>query len=406
MNGVLAPVLDIGPPDGAAVGALAFSDRAPDVARYAALVTVGYRQAKVFAAAGHFPGLGSASQPVVGGAGQRGAVRASRSSATRRCRSTRAIEAGIPGIVVSNGLYAYDDFVTPATLSRQVMTGLLRDKLGFEGVTLTSDLTDPAVTALERPPRAAVQALRAGADLLYISAPAADQAAAYRAVLDGGAHEARLGRAAGRGRRAGAGRQARLRAAALAGRTIGGVLHALLTFVPVAALLTVTPGVSTALVVRSAARDGHRAARVIILGNSLAIFAWAVLAAVGVAAVVAASAEAYAVVKLVGAAVLIVLGLQALLHHRRGRGAGAGGAGDPPPRRPGHRAGQPQAGRVLRGALPAVRARGRTAPADGAGHGGHHRGLRPGVLLGAGLAGGTRPGPRSSKARGAGGSSG
>ena len=63
------------------------------------------------------------------------------------------------------------------------MTGLLRGKLGFEGVTLTSDLTDPAVTALEPPPRAAVQALRAGADLLYISAPARDQAAAYRAVL-------------------------------------------------------------------------------------------------------------------------------------------------------------------------------------------------------------------------------
>ena len=95
-----------------------------------------------------------------------------------------------------------------------------------------------------------------------------------------------------------------------------GVLHALLTFIPVAALLTVTPGVSTALVVRSAARDGHRAARVIILGNSLAIFAWAVMAAVGVAAVVAASAEAYAVVKLAGAAVLIGLGLQALLRHR------------------------------------------------------------------------------------------
>ena len=63
------------------------------------------------------------------------------------------------------------------------MTGLLRDKLGFEGVAMTSDLADPAVTALEPPRRSAVQALRAGADLLYVSAPAADQAAAYRAVL-------------------------------------------------------------------------------------------------------------------------------------------------------------------------------------------------------------------------------
>ena len=89
----------------------------------------------------------------------------------------------MPAIIVSNGLYAYDDFVTPASLSSRIMTGLLRRKLGFEGVTLTGDLTDPAVTALEPPRRSAVQALRAGADLLYLSAPATDQAAAYRSVL-------------------------------------------------------------------------------------------------------------------------------------------------------------------------------------------------------------------------------
>ncbi len=94
-----------------------------------------------------------------------------------------AIDAGVPGIEVSNGLYVYDDFVTPASLSRRVITGLLRGKLGFRGVALTGDLTDPAVTALVPPARAAVQALAAGADLLYLSAPPADQAAAYRAVL-------------------------------------------------------------------------------------------------------------------------------------------------------------------------------------------------------------------------------
>lgn len=182
VNGVLAPVLDVGPPDGAAVGALAFSDRAPDVARYAEVVTASYRQAKVFAAAGHFPGLGSASQPVSEGPAN---VGLSRGQVERDevAPFEAAIEAGVPGIVVSNGLYVYDDFVTPASLSRAVITGLLRRKLGFEGVALTSDLTDPGVTALEPPTRAAVLALRAGADLLYISAPARDQAAAYRAVV-------------------------------------------------------------------------------------------------------------------------------------------------------------------------------------------------------------------------------
>jgi threonine/homoserine/homoserine lactone efflux protein len=97
------------------------------------------------------------------------------------------------------------------------------------------------------------------------------------------------------------------------------MLQAFLTFLPVAALLTLTPGVSTALVVRSAASGGRRAALFVTLGNSLGILAWAVLAAVGVAAVVAASAEAYSTVKLVGAVVLIVLGVQALVHRRGDR---------------------------------------------------------------------------------------
>jgi threonine/homoserine/homoserine lactone efflux protein len=86
----------------------------------------------------------------------------------------------------------------------------------------------------------------------------------------------------------------------------------LLTFLPVAALLTITPGPATAMVVRSAARGGRREALVCTLGNSLGVLAWALLAAVGIAALIAASAELFAVAKLVGAAVLVVLGIQAL----------------------------------------------------------------------------------------------
>lgn len=182
VNGLLAPVLDVGPPDGAAVGALAFSEDAGEVSRYAARVTVAYREAKLFAAAGHFPGLGSASQPVGEGPANVG-LSGRELERADVVPFKSAIQAGVPGIVISNGLYAYDDFVTPATLSRRVTTGLLRGRLGFKGVALTSDLTDPAVTALEPPAAAAVQAVRAGADLLYLSAPPAEQAAAYRSVL-------------------------------------------------------------------------------------------------------------------------------------------------------------------------------------------------------------------------------
>jgi threonine/homoserine/homoserine lactone efflux protein len=88
----------------------------------------------------------------------------------------------------------------------------------------------------------------------------------------------------------------------------------LLTFVPVAVLLTLTPGAATVLVVHSAARRGRHAALMTTLGNSVGVAVWAVATAVGLAAVVAASAVAFTVVKLVGAAALVWLGVRALLH--------------------------------------------------------------------------------------------
>jgi threonine/homoserine/homoserine lactone efflux protein len=90
----------------------------------------------------------------------------------------------------------------------------------------------------------------------------------------------------------------------------------LLLFAPVAALLTITPGAGTAMVVRSAVRGGRREALLTTVGNSVGVLAWGCFAAVGIAAAVAASAQAFAAVKLIGAVVLIVLGVQSLRGHR------------------------------------------------------------------------------------------
>jgi threonine/homoserine/homoserine lactone efflux protein len=94
------------------------------------------------------------------------------------------------------------------------------------------------------------------------------------------------------------------------------MLRALVAFAPVAALLTLTPGAATALVVRSAATGGQRRALATTVGNSVGVLAWGCFAALGIAAVVATSAEAFTAVKLVGAVVLVVLGLQSLRGHR------------------------------------------------------------------------------------------
>jgi threonine/homoserine/homoserine lactone efflux protein len=83
-------------------------------------------------------------------------------------------------------------------------------------------------------------------------------------------------------------------------------------FLLVALVVVVTPGVDMALVTRNALRGGRRDALLTAFGVNLGILFWAVAAALGLAAVVAASATAFAAIKLAGAVYLVYLGLRAL----------------------------------------------------------------------------------------------
>src|SRR6201990_2571478 len=81
-------------------------------------------------------------------------------------------------------------------------------------------------------------------------------------------------------------------------------------FLPIAIIVTVTPGAATAMVVRSALRGGLRAGWLTIAGNSIGVVAWALLSVAGISALVAASEVAFLGLKVVGAAVLIWMGVQ------------------------------------------------------------------------------------------------
>jgi threonine/homoserine/homoserine lactone efflux protein len=87
----------------------------------------------------------------------------------------------------------------------------------------------------------------------------------------------------------------------------------LLPFLAVSAIVVVTPGVDMALVTRNALLHGRAAARATALGVNLGIFIWTLAAALGLAAVIAASAVAFTAIKLLGALYLVYLGLRALL---------------------------------------------------------------------------------------------
>ena len=75
-----------------------------------------------------------------------------------------------------------------------------------------------------------------------------------------------------------------------------------------AALLTITPGADTALVLRAAIGGGPRAALVAGTGVCLGVLVWGAATAVGLSALVAASPTAYDALRLTGAAYLLWLG--------------------------------------------------------------------------------------------------
>jgi beta-N-acetylhexosaminidase len=182
ITGLLDPVIDVGFESGSALGARVYSDDPEEVSAYAEAMVRAYREERLFGAVKHFPGLGSADQSTQLGPASVGLdLEQLRERDLRPFRA--AIEAGAPAVLLSHALYPVSDFTRPGSLTREIVTGLLRDELGFQGVAITDDLADPAITSTYSVPDAAVEALQAGADLVFISGPVGDQQAAYAAVL-------------------------------------------------------------------------------------------------------------------------------------------------------------------------------------------------------------------------------
>ncbi len=87
------------------------------------------------------------------------------------------------------------------------------------------------------------------------------------------------------------------------------LFRSLLTFALVGALLTVTPGPDSLLVLRTALVDGRRSAMVTAAGICLGLLTWGLAAALGVTALLQASTTAFTVLRWVGGAYLVWLGI-------------------------------------------------------------------------------------------------
>ena len=90
-----------------------------------------------------------------------------------------------------------------------------------------------------------------------------------------------------------------------------------LAFAAAAGLLTITPGVDTAMVLRAAASGGPRAGAGAAVGIALGLLVWGAGAAFGLTALLAASAVAFTAVKWIGAGYLVFLGIRLLMKPRK-----------------------------------------------------------------------------------------
>jgi beta-N-acetylhexosaminidase len=167
INVDLAPVADVPAVDGAFIESRSFGNQPGRVSRLVAAFGQGLEDAGVAATAKHFPGLGRAT---VNTDFEPSTIDASRHAIARGFPPFRP-SGGFPLVMVANAIYpAYDD-EQPATLSRRIVSGILRDQLGYEGVIITDALGAGAITGAGYDGgEAAIAGARAGDDLLLFTA--------------------------------------------------------------------------------------------------------------------------------------------------------------------------------------------------------------------------------------------
>jgi beta-N-acetylhexosaminidase len=168
------------------------------VARHVVAAARGYRAAGIVPVLKHFPGHGSLTAdshltlPVQ--------HRTLSQLADRDLVPFRAgIAAGLPEIMVGHIDVRAIDPGMPSSLSRKVVTGLLRKQLGFRGLVVTDSLAMEAISDRFDSGEAAVRALRAGADVVMMPpSPRQARAGIVHAVRSGRLSSARLVQAATR----------------------------------------------------------------------------------------------------------------------------------------------------------------------------------------------------------------
>ena len=203
INFNLAPVLDVNNnAKNPVIGVRSYGDDPQKVAGFGREYVKGLQSKGVIATAKHFPGHGDTAVdshfglPVI-------PHDLGRLEEVELVPFKAVIEGGIEAIMTSHIKFSNlttDDL--PATLSSQILTDLLRERLQFEGLIMTDCMEMKAISDNYGTAKGALQAIIAGADLICISHTASLQAEAcdfiYDAVMNGMISEERLNQSVAR----------------------------------------------------------------------------------------------------------------------------------------------------------------------------------------------------------------
>ncbi|MEA4883157.1 MAG: glycoside hydrolase family 3 protein [Clostridia bacterium] len=182
----LAPVLDINNnPNNPGIGVRSFGEDTCLVTRLGVAAIEAYQGSGVVATAKHFPGKGDVTVdshldlPTVPHPRER-------LESTELAPFAAAIRAGVGAVMTAHVFFpaVEPEPDLPATLSYNVVTRLLREELGFAGVSLTDDLFMGAIAKRFTVGEAAIRAFEAGADIALMCHVQAEQAKAIEAICD------------------------------------------------------------------------------------------------------------------------------------------------------------------------------------------------------------------------------
>jgi beta-N-acetylhexosaminidase len=181
INQNFAPVADVNVnPENPVIGVRSFSSNPGLVSSLTEAQVLGYQREDVAATAKHFPGHGDTNVDSHTGLPEIDHTREELDSIDLPPFEA-AIGAGVESIMTAHIVVpALDDSGRPATLSRPILTDLLRREMGFDGVVVTDALDMQGVREMFGDDRVPVEAIKAGADLMLMP-PEFDLA--YRSVL-------------------------------------------------------------------------------------------------------------------------------------------------------------------------------------------------------------------------------